>query len=32
VTRAWRSAVGEEVNPVRRDGDKYEQIQATFDL
>ena len=32
VTRVWRSAVGDQVNPVRGNGDKYEQTQATFDL
>lgn len=32
VTRKWRSTVGEEVNPVHRDGRKNEQTQAMFDL
>ena len=32
VTSGWRSAVREQINPVRRDGDQYKQIQATFDL
>ena len=32
VTRVWRSAVGDQVNPVRGNSDKYEQTQATFDL
>jgi phosphoribosyl 1,2-cyclic phosphodiesterase len=32
VTRGWCSAVGEEVCPVRRDGNQHEQTQATFNL